>query len=72
MVCMGDNSFIGAGAAGTKDIPDNSSAAGNPARFVCHTDAYIEKSSDHDVRRQYLAYAFLGKSVKKRRTGYKF
>lgn len=43
-VHIGKNVIVGAGAVVTKDIPDNSVVAGNPARFVCYTDDYIEKN----------------------------
>lgn len=43
-VHIGKNVIVGAGAVVAKDIPDNSVVAGNPARFLCHTDDYIEKN----------------------------
>lgn len=43
-VCIGKNVIVGAGAVVAKDIPDNSVVAGNPARFLCHTDDYMEKN----------------------------
>ena len=33
-VSIGDNSIIGAGSVVTKDIPENSIAAGNPAKII--------------------------------------
>jgi len=33
-VTIGDNCTIGAGSVVTRDIPDNSVAAGNPARVI--------------------------------------
>lgn len=41
---IGKNVIVGAGAVVTKDIPDYSVVAGNPARFICSTEDYIEKS----------------------------
>ena len=38
---INDNVIIGAGAVVTKNIPENSVYAGNPAKFICHTDDYI-------------------------------
>lgn len=40
-VIIGDEVVIGAGSVVTKDIPGNSVYAGNPAKFMMHTDAYI-------------------------------
>lgn len=42
-VHIGNRVIIGAGSIVTKDIPDNSVAAGNPARVICTIDAYLEK-----------------------------
>jgi maltose O-acetyltransferase len=42
-VRIGNDVIIGAGSIVTKDIPDNSVYAGNPAKFMMPTDVYIEK-----------------------------
>jgi len=42
-VMIGNNVIIGAGSVVTKDIPDNSVCAGNPARVIRSLDEYIEK-----------------------------
>lgn len=42
-VHIGNRVIIGAGSIVTKDIPDNSVAAGNPARVICSLDAYLAK-----------------------------
>ncbi len=42
-VTIGNNVVIGAGSVVTKDVPDNCVYAGNPARFLMHTDAYAEQ-----------------------------
>lgn len=42
-VRIGRGSIIGAGAVVTKDIPDGSVAAGNPARVVCTVEDYLRK-----------------------------
>ena len=41
-VTIGDNVVIGANSTVTKDIPSNSVYAGNPAKFICTIDEYIE------------------------------
>lgn len=40
---IGDNCVIGARSVVTKDIPDNSVAAGVPARVIKTTDQYLQK-----------------------------
>ena len=42
-VHIGNRVIIGAGSIVTKDIPDNSVAAGNPAKVICGIDAYLAK-----------------------------
>lgn len=42
-VTIGNNVVIGAGAVVTKNIPDNSVAAGVPARIIKTADEYFEK-----------------------------
>jgi len=42
-VTVGNNVIIGAGSVVTKSIPDNCVYAGNPAKYICNTDVYIEK-----------------------------
>lgn len=45
-VSIGDNVVIGANSTVTKDIPSNSVYAGNPARFMCTIEEYIEKNKN--------------------------
>lgn len=42
-VKIGSNVVIGANSTVTHDIPDNSVAAGSPARVICSLSEYIEK-----------------------------
>ncbi len=42
-VHIGSRVVVGAGSVVTKDIPDNSVAAGNPARVIGTYDAFLEK-----------------------------
>ena len=42
-VTVGNEVIIGAGSVVTKDVPDNSVYAGNPAKFLMHTNDYIAR-----------------------------
>jgi len=42
-VTIGSRVVIGANSTVTHDIPDNSVAAGSPARVICTLDQYLEK-----------------------------
>ena len=46
-VKIGKNSIIGAGSVVTKPIPNNSVAAGNPAKVIDSTDNYIKKIKEY-------------------------
>lgn len=43
---IGNNVIIGAGSIVTKDIPDNSVAAGNPAKILFSLDSFLKKEKD--------------------------
>ena len=43
-VTIGDNVIIGANSTVTKDIPSGCVYAGNPAKFICTTEEYINKN----------------------------
>lgn len=47
-IAIGNDVIIGAGSVVTKDIPDNSLYAGNPAKYLMATDAYIEQEKKND------------------------
>lgn len=42
-VTIGNEVIIGAGSVITKSIPDNCVYAGNPAKFMLHTNEYIDR-----------------------------
>lgn len=42
-VTIGDNTIIGAGSIVTHNIPENTVAAGNPARVICTLEDYVTK-----------------------------
>ncbi len=45
-VSIGNNCIIGTASVVTKDVPDNTIYAGNPARFICTLDEYLEKNRE--------------------------
>jgi maltose O-acetyltransferase len=45
-VTIGNEVIIGAGSVVTKDVPDNCIHAGNPAKFLGYTDAYIASEKE--------------------------
>lgn len=52
-VKIGKRCVIGAGAVVTHDIPDNSVAAGVPARVISSVEAYADKCLERHNRKQY-------------------
>lgn len=40
---IGPNSIVGAGSVVTKNVPPNAVYAGNPAKFICTLDQYLNK-----------------------------
>ena len=53
-VRIGNNVVIGAGAVVTRDIPDNSVAAGVPAKVIKSIDAYLEKLKSESLHLGHL------------------
>lgn len=43
---IGENSIIAAGSVVNRDIPPNSVYGGNPVRFICATDDFIERHKE--------------------------
>jgi len=48
-VTIGNNVLIASGSVVTKSIPSNVVVAGNPAKFVCTLDEYIEKNLPYNT-----------------------
>lgn len=48
-VTIGDRVIIGAGAVVVSDVPSNSVFVGNPAKYVCSVDEYLEKCEKRDI-----------------------
>ena len=51
---IGNNCIIGAGSVVTCSIPDNSVAAGNPAKVIMTFDKYAEKCIEHSDQYPWL------------------
>lgn len=45
-ISIGRGAMVGAGSVVTKDVPDGHMVAGNPAKFICTTDEWWDKSRD--------------------------
>jgi acetyltransferase-like isoleucine patch superfamily enzyme len=43
-VIIGPNAIVGAGSVVTKSVSQNTVVAGNPAKFICKMDNFIEKT----------------------------
>ena len=48
-VTIGDNVLIAAGSVVTKSIPSNVVVAGNPAKYICSIEKYIEKNLNYNL-----------------------
>ena len=48
-VTIGDNVLIAAGSIVTKSIPSNVIVAGNPAKYVCSIEEYVEKNKKYNT-----------------------
>ena len=53
-VTIGDNVLIAAGSVVTKSIPSNVVVAGNPAKFICSLEEYIEKNLAYNINSKFL------------------
>ena len=48
-VTIGKGSLVAAGSIVTKSIPPYSVVAGNPARYICSVEEYINKNLQYDI-----------------------
>lgn len=58
-ITLGSQTIVGAGSVVTKDVPDDSVVAGNPARLICSLHDYAERIETQT--RQYPWYHLLQK-----------
>ena len=56
-VTIGDNVLVAAGSVVTKSIPSNCVVAGNPVKFICSIDEYLEKNLKYNTRTKGLDYS---------------
>lgn len=64
-VRIGNNVIIGAGSVVTKDVPDNTVAAGVPARPIRTIDEYLEKIKKESLKIGHLSGKAKEKELKK-------
>ena len=48
-VIIGDNVLIAAGSVVTKSIPSNVVVAGNPAKYICSINEYLERNKKYNT-----------------------
>ena len=48
-VTIGKGSLVAAGSIVTKSVPAGVVVAGNPARFVCTVEEYIERNKKYNI-----------------------
>lgn len=53
-VTIGDNVLIAAGSIVTKSIPSNVVVAGNPAKYVCKIEEFIERNKKYNINSKQL------------------
>lgn len=49
-VSIGSNSIVGANAVVTKNVPDGTIVAGNPARIIGNTSAFLERAEKKSLK----------------------
>ena len=48
-VTVGKGSLVAAGSIVTKSVPDGVVVAGNPAKYVCTVEEYIERNKKYNI-----------------------
>lgn len=54
-VTIGDNVLVAAGSIVTKSVPSNSVVAGNPAKYICSIEEYIERNKKYNTNTKGLS-----------------
>jgi len=63
---IGPNAVVGAGSVVTKDVPENSVVAGNPAKVIGTFDAFLEKRSQkEEIKNPELLWKLFEENKKK-------
>ena len=47
-VTLGEGAIVAAGSVVTKSVPSHTVVGGNPARYICSVDDYIEKNMKYN------------------------
>lgn len=55
-VTIGEGALIAAGSVVTKSVPDRVVVAGNPAKYVCTVNEYIERNKEFDLGTSGLSF----------------
>lgn len=64
-VTIGSNVIVGAHSVVSKNIPDNTVCAGNPAKVICSLDEFYEKKKHMLVKNAFLRARFIYESKKR-------
>jgi acetyltransferase-like isoleucine patch superfamily enzyme len=64
-VSIGNRCIIGAGSVVTKDVPENSVAAGVPAKVLCSTDDYMARMKEKSLKCGHLPAEQKAEVIKK-------
>lgn len=65
-VSIADNCIIGAGSVVTKSLAQSGVYAGNPAKYICSVDAYVEKNRTYMVNLDNMTRAEIADMVRKK------
>ena len=55
-VTIGEGALVAAGSVVTKSVAPHTVVAGNPAKYICTTEEYYERSKKFDIKTKELNY----------------